>query len=64
MKITKCFSKSRRWMYVHKECVAFWGSLGAYCAHTFRIFAMCQDSFVRIRKNGKMVARSATYYGI
>lgn len=61
MKLTKCFTDVRKWRYVSANVVKFWGSLGAYIAHSFNRIETHKQKVIRIRKNGKLVARSATY---
>ena len=61
MKLTKCFTDVRKWRYVNANVAIFWGSLGAYIAHCFNGIDGKKQKVVRIRKNGKLVARSATY---
>ena len=64
MKITKCFTDVRSWYYVNTNVVCFWGSLGAYIAHYFLGVERREQKIFRIRKDGKLIARSATYKGI
>lgn len=64
MKLTKCFTNVQKWRYVSNNVVYFWGSLGAYIAHCFNGVERRGQKIFRIRKNGKIIARSATYQGI
>lgn len=61
MKLTKCFTDVRKWRYVPANVAIFWGSLGAYIAHCLNGIDEKKQKVVRFRKNGKLVARSATY---